>query len=232
MRHSLYKYYDNREWADAFLNGNLRFRSLSYFRDYEDEQIRGDKNEGTSLFRPEGGLVLTNQTQGYTDTVPFSFNATVNQEDIFVFCLSRSFTAGLRNRFKAVACIEIFNTKAFCARVEAAALLLGRATFPGKPVRTRVGQPVEYYEETDNCTPRWALPDVIAVSKLKTFSWQNEYRLMFSLTDALGFQNAQYSLVRNGSSEQPKPAEHRHCDLETGNLRDFCRLHDFEVEKS
>src|SRR3954447_4682018 len=72
MRHSLYKYYDQREWADAFLDGNLRFRSLSYFRDYEDEQIRGDKNEGTSLFSPEGGLVLTNQTQGWTKMIPWS----------------------------------------------------------------------------------------------------------------------------------------------------------------
>jgi hypothetical protein len=229
MRHSLYKYYDQREWADAFLDGNLRFRSLSYFRDYEDEQIRGDKNEGTSLFSPEGGLGLTNQTQGWIKMIPWSFIATVNQEEIFVFCLSRSFTAELRNRFKAVACIEIFDVKTFFARVEAAALHLGRAIFPGKPGRTRIGQSVEYYGETDNCTPRWALPDVIAASKLKTFSWQNEYRLVFSLTDALNFENAQYSLVKNASSEQPKPAEHRHCDLTAGSLRDVCRLHNFDT---
>src|SRR5437763_456736 len=81
----------------------------------------------------------------------------------------------------------------FGARVEAPTLHLGRAIFPGKPGRTRIGQSVEYYGETYNCTPRWALPDVIAASKLKTFSWQNEYRLVFSLTDALNFENAQYS---------------------------------------
>jgi hypothetical protein len=55
-----------------FLDGKLRFRSLSYFRDYEDEQVRGDKNEGKMVFSPEGGLALNNQTQGYTSTIPWS----------------------------------------------------------------------------------------------------------------------------------------------------------------
>jgi hypothetical protein len=36
MRHSLYKYYSTRKWADAFLDGRLRFNSLAYFRDFED----------------------------------------------------------------------------------------------------------------------------------------------------------------------------------------------------
>lgn len=52
MRHSLYKYFDNRKWAEAFLNGEILFRSLSYFRDCEDKVARGDPNEGTSIFRP------------------------------------------------------------------------------------------------------------------------------------------------------------------------------------
>ena len=32
MRHSLYKYYSTRKWADAFLDGKLRFNYLAYFR--------------------------------------------------------------------------------------------------------------------------------------------------------------------------------------------------------
>jgi hypothetical protein len=66
MRHSLYKYYDNCGWAEAFLDGELLFRSLSYFRDYEDESVRRDPNEGASIFRPEDGLVINNLTQGTT----------------------------------------------------------------------------------------------------------------------------------------------------------------------
>jgi hypothetical protein len=63
MRHSLYKYYSTRKWADAFVDGKLRFNSLAYFRDFEDAQVRGDKNEGKMIFRPEDGLVITNHTQ-------------------------------------------------------------------------------------------------------------------------------------------------------------------------
>jgi hypothetical protein len=226
MRHSLYKYYDKQQWANAFLDGKIRFRSLSYFRDYEDEQVRGDKNEGKIIFSPDGGLVLNNQTQGYTSKIPWRFTATVHLEEIFVFCLSRSFTQELRKRFSAVACVEIFDIRKFCARIESA--LPTTATFPGKPGRVRIGQTVEYNEETDSCNPTWACPDMIAALKFKTFAWQNEYRLVFSLTNALAFENAEYALVRNGSSQQSKPTEHRHYDLNAGSLRDICRLHEYE----
>lgn len=223
MRHSLYKYYDTRQWADAFLDGRLRFRSLSYFRDYEDGQVRGDKNEGKMIFRPQHGLVITNHTQGWTNTIPWAFNATAHQEEIFVFCLSRSFTDKLRERFKAAACVEILNVKTLCDRIESA-LPAGTAS-PGKPGRERIGQPVTYYEESDNCNPTWACPDMIAASKSRAFAWQDEYRLIFSFTNALSFENAQYELVRNGSLQQTKPAEHHHHDLSVGSLRDICRLH-------
>ncbi len=63
MRHSLYKYFTNRKWADAFLDGEVFFNSLTYFRDYEDANVREDKNEGSSVYRPESGLLITNHTQ-------------------------------------------------------------------------------------------------------------------------------------------------------------------------
>jgi len=65
-RHRLYKYFSERKWTDAFLEGNLLFRPLAYYRDYEDAEIRGDYNEGTMLYRPAEGLVVNNQTQGNT----------------------------------------------------------------------------------------------------------------------------------------------------------------------
>jgi hypothetical protein len=63
-RRSLYKYYSERKWAEEFLDGKLLFRSLAYFRDYEDKSVREDQNEGAALFRPEGGLIVNNLTQG------------------------------------------------------------------------------------------------------------------------------------------------------------------------
>ena len=69
-RHSLFKYYAERRWADKFLDGKLLFRSLSYFRDVEDKNVREDQNEGNAISRPEGGVVVNNETQGTTFTLP------------------------------------------------------------------------------------------------------------------------------------------------------------------
>lgn len=121
MRHSLYKYFSDLKWANAFLDGEILFRSLSYFRDYEDKNVRGDQNEGVAVFRPQRGLIVTNQTQGTTFTLPdHAFESAANQEEIFVFCASRSLSNELRERFEAVACVEILNIRSLCSRIETA----------------------------------------------------------------------------------------------------------------
>ena len=81
-RHSLFKYYNERRWADEFLDGKLLFRSLSYFRDVEDKNVREDQNEGNAVFRPEGGLVINNETRGTTLTLPgYAFESRVKQHE-------------------------------------------------------------------------------------------------------------------------------------------------------
>jgi hypothetical protein len=60
------------------------------------------------------------------------------------------------------------------------------AIFPGRPGRERIGHRVEYYRVSDAADTRWALPDRIALSKLTEYAWQDEFRLVFSLTDAHG----------------------------------------------
>ena len=121
MRHSLYKYFTERKWAEAFLDGEILFRSLAYFRDYEDENVRKDKGEGNSIYKPAEGLLVTNQTQGKTLTLPgYAFEATANQEEIFVFCTSRSLNDELRKRFEATVCVEILKIPTFCERVRRA----------------------------------------------------------------------------------------------------------------
>jgi len=89
MHHSLYKYYSELRWADVFLDSQVLFRSLSYFRDYEDLNVRGDQNEGTAIYRPEGGLIVTNKTQDKTFNLPrYAFESAAKQDEIFVFCES------------------------------------------------------------------------------------------------------------------------------------------------
>jgi hypothetical protein len=228
-RRSLYKYYSERKWAEEFLDGKLLFRSLAYFRDYEDKSVREDQNEGAALFRPEGGLIVNNLTQGKRFILAdHAFVSGAKQEEIFVFCTSRSDTDELRQRFKAVACVEILNIGTFCSRIEGA--LPPAARFPGRAGRpARIGRRVEYYRETEGGKPRWALPDVIATSKLDSYAWQDEFRLVFSLTDALEFENVNTPLVhRKNAREAPKPGEHHSCHVKAQSLRDICRLREFE----
>ena len=218
MRRSLYKYFTKRKWADAFLDGEVLFRSLAYFRDYEDENVRKDRNEGNAVFRPPGGLLITNHTQGTKFTLPdFAFESAANQEEILVFCASRSLTDDLRRRFEAAACVEILRIPTLCEAIKR--VLPANTTF--------FARRVDYYDESDGPGARWALPDQIATSKFKTYQWQNEFRVIFCETDALGFEKGATRLVRGGAKEAPKPAEHHQCLVKVVSLRDICRLHEF-----
>src|SRR5215468_5468400 len=121
MRQTLYKYFTQREWAEQFLDGAIYFNSLGYFCDWEDGEVRGDKYEGTSIYRPEGGLPINNLTRGFNKTFPGgSFESKARVEEIFVICASRSFTDELRDKFKAVACVEITKIQTLCTRIRSA----------------------------------------------------------------------------------------------------------------
>jgi hypothetical protein len=40
MRHSKYRYFSKREWGEAFMEGDVRFKSLSYYHQIEDGAVR------------------------------------------------------------------------------------------------------------------------------------------------------------------------------------------------
>lgn len=215
VRHRVYKYFTRLEHAQSFLDGNILFRSLAYFRDIEDAG-RGDEYEGTSKFRPVEGLTIYNQTRQTTSVVPFAFESSANAREIFVYCVSRTFGMDVARQFNAVACVEITNIPALCGRIKKA--LPSTATF-------KAGR-VEYYPETQGGTPRWALPDMIALSKLDKWASQNEYRFVFSLTDALDFEKVQCQLTSRKTRRDPNPEEHICYPLNIGSLRDIAVLCD------
>ena len=68
---------------------------------------------------------------------------------------------------------------------------------------------------------------MIATSKLDSYAWQNEYRLVFSLTDALGFEKVTTRLVRGKVQGAPKLTEHHQYPVKARKLQDICRLHEF-----
>jgi hypothetical protein len=216
VRHHLFKYFTELRWAEAFLRGELLFRSLAYFRDFEDQDVRRDSNEGSAVMHPASGLHMYNQTQRKEILLPNgAFISTVKQEEVFVLCATRSMTDERKSRFNAVACVEIRSIPKLCARIELA-LPQGAKFFAGR---------VEYYQQTEEGSPRWALPDMIARAKLKSYEWQDEYRFLFSTTDALDFEKAQYQIVTGKREPPDKPTEYPSHLLKTRDLKDFCLLH-------
>ena len=223
MRHSRYRYFDEVRWAEAFMDGELLFRSLSHYHQIEDGEVRGDASEGSVSFRPKGGLIGTNQTQGKPFHWPdgSSFDSSVNPEEIFILCASASMSDELRDRFKAKAMVEIRKVATLCARIRAQ--LPSTATFRA--------QRVMYYTKENEIGVKYAFPDMIAFSKVaETYGWQDEYRFCFSLTDALKYGKTVHQ-VRIPSqlpgappAAPPLPRAAFKYPLAVGSLGDICEL--------
>lgn len=76
-------------------------------------------------------MQITDQTQGTTFAMPkHAMTSAARQDEILVFCASRSFSASLWEEFGSSVCVEITDIPAFCARVRA--VLPSEARFPGK----------------------------------------------------------------------------------------------------
>ncbi len=219
-----YKYFSKREHAEAMLNGEILFRSLSYFRSYEDGGRRGDENEGTSIFKPEGGLKGTNVTRG----IDFNFKdgalkSAVREDEIFVFCLSRKLNDELREEFDAVAYVEISNIHEFCRKVTKALPSSAKFHWTEEGHR-RIGHQAIYRSDADTL---WAGPGWTAISKPMRYKHQDEFRLVFALTDALEFQNTDMHILLGGAKRDIPAFEPKERHVSTGSLHSICRLGEF-----
>lgn len=221
--HSKFRYFRKREWGEAFVDGDVRFKSLSFYHQIEDGAVRGDPNEGSVYTQPKGGLVIHNQTQGFTQVIPGgAFRANAKSEEIFILCASNSMKDELRVRFEAECCVEIVKVATLCARIKAK--LPGRATFMAKAV--------SYYSKNDEIGIRWAFPEKITFEKTNCYFWQDEYRFAFSTSDAFAFgkTSQQVQIPAPGITELPSPItipEPREHKMTTQGLRDICRIHVF-----
>lgn len=219
----LYKYLPSK-YVDAFVqSGEVLFRAVSYFRDYEDAQIRGDEFEGTKLYRPQDGLEMTLVETHEKRVLPHSFESSANEDDIFVFCTSTMLSSELAAQFKADTCVEILSSATFIARVRAA--LLRRPSIKNK---TLVHGEVTYYAANDPPIVDWALPERIAMSKLDGYCSQKEYRMAFSVNDAFKVENTRLRLVAPGERRFPRPSLYPKRLLKLGSLSQLCKTHRFD----
>ena len=197
------------------MEGHIRFGSLAHYMSIEDE-ARRDENEGASLFSHGDGLLINNISQNVSGNLEgYTFVSQVKTGEIFISCFSRALNPELWNKFSALFCVEITKIGIFIEKI--------RVSLPSDS--TVYFRRVQYYDRDDNPTPRWAVPEVIASSKLNLYSQEEESRLLFSTTDALRFENVDLCLRHKSVQHSPiKPAS-PFFNLNIGDIQHICTLH-------
>ncbi len=224
MKHSRYKYFKNIDHARQFLEGNVFHQTLACFRDYEDAEanpIIGDEFESTRLYRPADGLQVNSIMRG-SFPLQMGFEPSARAAEIYVFCMSLWLTDELVREFKATAVVEIFNPAAFIT-CWLNALPHGAQHFARK---------VDYYRQEYAPGNVWPQPHLIATAKRARFSHQQEYRLGFSTTGALDFEQVTTELRDRKGRPDPKPEEHHNLTLQLGDLRDICHFRELSTRES
>lgn len=216
----LYKYLPSK-YLDAFVGrGELLFRALSYFRNYEEQRFRGDKHEGRRLYSPPQGLEISNLTTGEQINLPWSFESSVREKEIFVFCFSQELSAELAREFDADVCVEIHNPVALLAKVRAA-LRLRKWVKNGRLLHGKV----DYYSQSEAPLAEWAVPERMVMRKTNEFSRQREYRLAFARGDALRVNNVMTQITATPGATQLTLDEHPEHILRVGSLVKLCVIH-------
>jgi len=219
---SLYKYLPEQYVRPLLHEGAVLFRTLSYFRDYEDGQVRGDKFEGTKIYRPTNGLEITLAATQEKIVLPYSFESSAHEDDIFVFCLSTLFSVELATQFKSNVCVEIRNPALLISKTRGA--LARRPSIKNKLL---VHGEVKYYQPHEPPIVDWALPERIAMSKLELFRPQQEYRIAFGINGAFDVGNTRLNLIAPGNHRPNRISAYPERQFKLGNISKICRVHRF-----
>lgn len=219
----LFKYLPSKYLAAFVERGELLFRSLSYFRNYEELQVRGDRHEGQRLFAPAKGLEITKTESGERLLLPWAFESSVHDREIFVFCLSHVRSEQLAQEFHADVCVEVHEPVVLLSRVRAA-LQLRRWV---KHARLLHGG-VEYYSPEAPPLAEWAVPERMIMRKTVNYGHQQEYRLAFARGAALQVNNVKTQITATPGASQPTLEGHPEHLLRLGSLAKICTVHAFE----
>ena len=216
----LFKYLPSK-YVEAFVGrGELLFRSLSYFRNYEELQVRGDRHEGRRLFSPAHGLEVTKTETGEKLLLPSAFESSVKDREIFVFCLSLERSSELASEFNTDACVEFHDPRTLLSKVRSALALRKWV----KHARL-LHQQVDYYSPTEPPFAEWAVPERMVMRKTDDYTHQKEYRLAFARGEALKVNNVETQITAAPGSTQPTLEGHPQHVLKVGSLAKICTVH-------
>lgn len=221
---ALYKYFAQEDYARALIDkGQIFARPLSYFRAFEDDQVRGDPHDGKLRYEPEEGLVL-NKENGEVLELPagWRFRASVKAEDIFVYCLSTELSADIAKRFECPWCVEITEPHRLLGRIARHVRL--RSQLDGQSI---YGHDVDYRKLAVQPGVDWALPERVAFIKPEGWGWQKEHRIVFGRKGAFAVENIELALEAEDYEIALVEADQDPLILHVGDLSRFTALHRF-----
>lgn len=216
----LFKYLPSKYLESLVGRGELLFRSLAYFRNYEEINVRGDRHEGRRLFHRSQGLEVTKTETGEKLLLPWAFEASVKDREIYVFCMSMQRTQELADEFKTDTCVEIQDPVALISKIRSA-LALRRWVEHARLLHGNV----EYYSPAEPPRADWAVPERIVMRKTTDYAHQAEYRLAFGRGNALKVNNVGTQITATPGEVTPTLDGHLEHVLKVGSLARICRVH-------
>lgn len=216
---AIFKYFTDEAHALALINkGELMLQPLSHFRGREADGVRGDPRDGILTYAPQGGLVM-NMADGREIILEGgSFNSSVNQNNIFVYCASNQLSAELAEKFGTF-CVEIPNPEILVQRLRARAHPTSKFDYEQVVCNT-----VDYREHDREPDADWALPEKLVLIKPPAFAWQDEFRIAFGTRGTMDVENVGLTIQTGPAAPiaEPVPAP---IFLRIGALNDVVTLH-------
>lgn len=215
MRTSIFRYFSNQHAAHQFLLGNIRFGSLSYYQQIEDESRR-DESEGVLRHNHGGKLTINNLTIGQEmDLKGFSFVSQARSDEIFISSFSRLLNPHLWSKFSAVTCVEIFRVPPFIAQVRESISDDFELHF----------KRVEYADELVIPRHNWAVPENVASRKSPSFESETESRLILGRKEVFRAENVGLSLVQGHPETINVGREPSFMEINVGDLSGHYKVH-------
>lgn len=218
---TIFKYFTEEAHAFALINkGELMLQPLSHFRGREADGVRGDPSDGILTYAPQGGLVM-NMEDGRAITLEGgSFNSSVNQNDIFVYCASNQLSAELAMKFGSF-CVEIPDSDVLARRLMMRAHPTSQLDY-----EQLVCGKVDYRKHSRKPEADWALPERLALIKPEDFAWQDEFRIAVGKRNTMNVENVGLTIHTGLAAPVFAPVA-APIFLRIGKLADLVTLHRF-----
>lgn len=193
---------------------------LTHFRRREADGVRGDPHDGVLTYAPKNGLVMNMEDGRVIKLEDGSFNSSVNQNDIFVYCASNQLSAELAEKFGAF-CVEIPEPEVLVRRLKQRAHPTSQLDY-----EQVVCGKVDYREHGKEPGADWALPERLVLIKPEDFAWQEEFRIAVGKRDTMNVENVGLT-IQTGPVKPVFEGVPTPIFLRIGELTNIVTLHRF-----